>query len=155
MGSSQNSNWITQWVTWSLSWQLSFRLNLYNSFKLSRKFLVNTLHTYRDRPPPFISSCFFTYPAFLYSLYLTLYKTDTYVGPKGVSLREAWLLTLQSCNLAQKSTHPTFTILLLSADHRHLLPSHCRPKLGDESFQSTSANSVWYGGRRVVRERTV
>ena len=36
-------------------------------------------------------------PAFLYSLYLTLYKTDTSLrqtlraGPKGVRLRESWL----------------------------------------------------------------
>ena len=33
-------------------WNYTVRLNSYNEFKLSRKFRVNTLHIYEDRPPP-------------------------------------------------------------------------------------------------------
>ena len=33
-------------------WNYTVRLNIYNALKLSRKFRVNTLHIYGDRPPP-------------------------------------------------------------------------------------------------------
>ena len=33
-------------------WNYKVRLNIYNALKLSRKFRVNTLHIYGDRPPP-------------------------------------------------------------------------------------------------------
>ena len=31
-------------------WNYTVRLNTYNEFQLSRKFRVNTLHIYEDRP---------------------------------------------------------------------------------------------------------
>ena len=144
MGSSQNGNWITQWVTWSLSWQLSFRRNLYNAFKLSWKFLANTLHTYRDRPPPSFFHVFLrTLPFFTPSIWLSIRQTLMLV-PKVSVLKRLDCKHLSPAISREKSKLPTFTIPLLSAGHCQLLLSHYRPKLGDKSFQSTSANYlIW------------
>ena len=48
---------------WSMdiSWNYTVRLNTYNEFKLSRKFRVNTLHIYEDRPPPSFFLFFFSF----------------------------------------------------------------------------------------------
>ena len=42
-------------------WNYTVRLNTYNEFKLSRKFRVNTLHIYEDRPPPSFFLFFFSF----------------------------------------------------------------------------------------------
>ena len=48
-------------------WNYTVRLNTYNEFKLSRKFRVNTLHIYEDRPPP---SFFLFFSFFLFIFYV-------------------------------------------------------------------------------------
>ena len=40
-------------------WNYTVRLNIYNALKLPRKFRVNTLHIYGDRPPPSFFLLFF------------------------------------------------------------------------------------------------
>ena len=133
MGSSQNGNWITQWVTWSLSWQLSFRLNLYNAFKPSWKFLANTLHTYRDRPPPSFFHVFLrTLPFFTPSIWLSIRQTLMLV-PKVSVLKRLDCKHLNPAISREKSKPPTFTIplpvtsLTLSSKARgQKLPIHQR-----------------------------
>ena len=48
---------------WSMDifWNYTVRLNTYNEFKLSRKFRVNTLHIFEDRPPPSFFLFFFSF----------------------------------------------------------------------------------------------
>ena len=63
-----NPNWLSVSFCgegrWSMDifWNYKVRLNIYNALKLSRKFRVNTLHIYGDRPPPsFFRVSFFFY----------------------------------------------------------------------------------------------
>ena len=63
-----NPNWLSVSFCgegrWSMDifWNYTVRLNIYNALKLSRKFRVNTLHIYGDRPPPsFFRVSFFFY----------------------------------------------------------------------------------------------